>query len=161
MSDSPVITSNMTSSTDSKSDTFKENIETGDEKPPLTYEQWVIDNHLSGSLTEGQDVAQLTVTVPKLIHPAVWESSKSVPSTRFSTSSKKPHSCSKKDFVLPSADSDPLSHVDLSSHTNRSPSPTLTLMPFNEPKPTLVHAWTAPKLGYPKQTSTSKNRKMK
>lgn len=148
-------------SIDSKDATFKENIESGrmttpDEKPPLTYEQWVIDKHLSGSLTDGQDIAHLSVPVPKLIHPAVWESSKSIPSTRLSMASKKPHSCSKKDVTTPSTNADPLS-----SHTTpRSPSPTLTLMPFNESKPTLVHAWTTPKLGHqPKQTSVSKNRK--
>ena len=128
----------------------KHHTEEGRECSSLTYEQWVIDKHLSGSLTEGMDLSDLTVSIPKLSHPELWESKKSLPNSRYSSSGKKPHSCAKRVSTTP-----PLQ----AGSQGGSTSPSVNLSPFHESKPKLVQAWSAPRLSQqPKQTLASKTR---
>ncbi len=97
------------------------------------------------------DLTDLTVSIPKLTHPELWESKKSIPSNRYnSSSSKTPHSCTKRaSTTSPSR--------DISPHGSSGPS--VNLSPFHESKPKVVQAWSAPRLGLkPKQTLVSKTR---
>ncbi len=121
--------------------------------PPLTYEQWVIDKNLSGSLTDTMELSDLTVSVPKLVQPELWNSKKSLPPSSHST---KPHSCTTHHQIPPLSSPDTVPHGE---EEPRSVSPSLSLSPFHEAKPKLVQAWTVPKVNQqPKQTIASKTR---
>ena len=126
-----------------------------EDERPLTYEEWIIDKQLSGSLATEMDLSNLIVSVPKLTHPEMWESSKSLPNTHYRSPSPKPHCCTQY-ATTPTCDRDHPSLTDLS----RPLSPSINLSPFHEAssKPKISQAWSTPRPGQPKQTVLSKTR---